>query len=290
MTRFVFIADTHFGAEEMGYQQQKGYPEKLPELLKLLDAWIARDGAIDFVLHGGDLLDACAPDLIQDAVEQFRFSVPFYLCVGNHDLNRPDAAAQWLKHAPGFFIGDSMHYEIVTGDCVVHVVPNHWNEHDYYWKDVQEARVSADQIGRVSAKVRGHADLPQLLCTHAEVFGIPPEQTGFDEPYHASDPSFGESVMELVSSNPKTHAVLTGHNHLNSLTRRDGAVVLSAPSFSEVPFEFKLIEVGQDRLSVRTHNVFDAIDFEAQYNFDRTYVQGRACDRQCDISLDGVPL
>jgi 3',5'-cyclic-AMP phosphodiesterase len=287
MTRFVLIADTHFGADEMGYQQQKGYPERLPELLKLLDSWIARDGAINFVLHGGDLVDTCSPGLIKGTVEQFRFCVPLYLCLGNHDLDRPDAAALWLEHAPGFLVDGSPHYEIVTEDCLVHVVPNHWNEHDYYWKDVQEARLSAGQLERVSAKAREYAALPQLLCTHAEVFGIPREQTGFDEPYHASHPSFGESVMELVSSNPRIRAVLTGHNHLNSLSHRNGAVVLSAPSFSEVPFEFKLIEVGRDRLTVQTHNVFDAVEFDARYDFDRTYVQGRACDRQCDLRLDG---
>jgi len=280
MTRFLFIA-------EMGYQQQKGYPERLPELVKLLDDWIARDGAVDFVLHGGDLTDTCSPGLIQAAVELFRFSVPFYLCVGNHDLNRPDAAALWLDHAPGFFVGDSPHFEIVTDDCVVHVVPNHWNECAYYWRDVQEARLSEGQKERVAARVRDHAGLPQVLCTHAEVFAIPTEQTGFDEPCHASHPSFGESVMELVDSNPRIRVVLTGHNHLNSLTHRDGAVVLSAPAFSEVPFEFKLIEVCSERLSVRTLNVYDAIDFEALYDFDRTYVQGRARDRQCGLRLDG---
>ena len=43
-------------------------------------------GPVDFVLHGGDMIDSTREEHIDRAAEMFRLSVPVYLCLGNHDL------------------------------------------------------------------------------------------------------------------------------------------------------------------------------------------------------------
>jgi hypothetical protein len=48
MTRFLFIADTHWGAGESGYKVQPKYDEKLPAVLAALGSWIDENGPIDF--------------------------------------------------------------------------------------------------------------------------------------------------------------------------------------------------------------------------------------------------
>ena len=69
----------------MGYRQQPGYPERRPELLALLDAWIRENPPIDFVLHGGDLIDGTTPANLRTAREFARLPVPVRLCLGNID-------------------------------------------------------------------------------------------------------------------------------------------------------------------------------------------------------------
>lgn len=44
VTRFIYIADTHLGANPAGYQQQKAYPEKLPDILSALCKHVAKSG------------------------------------------------------------------------------------------------------------------------------------------------------------------------------------------------------------------------------------------------------
>ena len=105
--RFVYIADSHVGAGDVGYRQQPRYADRLPELAALLDAWIRQAGDIDFVLHGGDLIDVTSVDNIRAARELFRLSVPVYLCLGNHDLTEENALDLWLAEAPAFFPDDA---------------------------------------------------------------------------------------------------------------------------------------------------------------------------------------
>ena len=96
MTKFLYIADTHLGANPMGYQKQRGYPERLPEILACLRAWLADEGGVDFILHGGDMVDSATADHIREAAEVFRFPVPVYLCLGNHDLTGEGSLDDWL--------------------------------------------------------------------------------------------------------------------------------------------------------------------------------------------------
>ena len=104
MTKFIYIADSHVGAGDTGYYQQPRYADRLPELVALLDAWIQQDSGIDFVLHGGDMVDAASVENIRAARAMFQLSVPVYLCLGNHDLTGENAFDLWLAEAPAFFL------------------------------------------------------------------------------------------------------------------------------------------------------------------------------------------
>jgi len=61
---------------------------------------------------------------------------------------------------------------------------------------------------------------------------------------------------------------------------------ITVSSFVETPFEFKLFEVDGKTLSMQTHNLREAIGFPTVYDWDSTFVQGRAKDRsfQKDLS------
>jgi hypothetical protein len=280
MMKFIYIADSHAGTDFMGYQQQKGYPEKLPDILTAFDAWITEEGGVDFVLHGGDMIDSVTADNIRYSARLFRLSVPVYLCLGNHDLTERASLDLWMEWAPRFFPRASPNYSIETDDCVVHVIPNHWCDVPYFWSGKQEACFFEDQLTQLEAQVKSHREAVHILSTHSPVFGLPPEQTGFPDPLHTPVESFSSCVTELIRLYPQVRCVLGAHNHMNMNIAVDGVNYVTASALTETPFEFKLFTVASGSVRMSTISLLDRINFKAEYDFNKTYVQGRGKDRE----------
>jgi len=279
MTRFLYIADTHLGADPMGYQQQRGYPEHFGQVLAALSDYIKADTGIDFVLHGGDMIDATTDDGIRAALDAFDLAVPVYLCLGNHDLTTSDAVDRWLTLATRFFPGGNPDYTIDTGHCVIHVAPNHWCDVPLYWHGRQDTHLSADQIDRLSRGLEVRPDVPHLLLTHSPVYGLPPEQTGFPAPCHCSNPSFVAQVTSLASNHGSLACILGAHNHMNMRATRHGVEFVTVSALVETPFEFKCFEASTRSLRMATVALAPALDFGAAYDATKAFVQGRSVDR-----------
>lgn len=276
MTRFLYIADTHLGASPVGYHQQPGYPERLTEILSALCECLE---GVDFILHGGDMINLTTDANILAAVAAFDLPVPVYLCLGNHDLTVPDAVERWMELAPGFFMGGEPNTTIRTEDCVIHVAPNHWGDAPFYWKDKQDAHLSAVQIERLAHELGIAPRLPHVILTHSSVHGLPTEQTGFPEPYHSPTPSFTRDVSAFLEQHANVTCVLGAHNHMNMRVHQDGVEFVTVSSLVETPFEFKLFEVTPDSFTMATEALNASLDFGGDYDATRPFVQGRAVDR-----------
>jgi len=279
MTRFIFLADTHFGADPIGWHRQPAYPERLGRLLDCLRAWMEREGPFDFVLHGGDMVDSGAPENIRDAAEAFRFPVPVRLCLGNHDLSSQGALETWLADAAEFFPNGGPDYSVDCGDFALHVMPNQWEDRPYLWEDLQDPRFLPEQLARVRAAVSGRPDVAHMLCTHTPVMGVPVEQTGLDEPYHQPGEKVTGPVFDLLDACPSVRCVLGGHSHANSNVLRNGVRFVTAAAFMETPFEFKVFEVGPGAMRMRTVSLEGDVGFAAEYDEEKAYVTGRDVDR-----------
>jgi hypothetical protein len=279
MTRFLYIADTHVGANPMGYQQQQGVPEKLPELVAAIKNQIATDKCIAFVLHGGDMVEAATDRNLTAAVKAFDLPVPVYLCLGNHDLTAPDALERWLTLAPGFFRQGRPEYSIETAQCVLHVVPNHWEARPYYWETVQQPHFSAGQLERLDGALRLKPHLPHLLLTHSPVHGAPVEQTGFAEPFHPPGKAFTAAVTAMAARHGNLQCVLGAHNHLNLCVKNQGVHFVTVSALVETPFELKLFEVTADVITMSTLSLANRVGGAAAYDAGKAFVQGRPNDR-----------
>ena len=279
MTRFVYIADTHYGTDTLGYQQQPGYPSRLPELLGLLDGWIREQGDIAFLLHGGDMVDHCTRGNIRDAGKAFHLSVPTYLCLGNHDLTSADALALWFDVAPDFCPQASPMYTLALADCRLHVVPNHWEERPFFWDQVQEPHFSSEQLPWLEAALADEPGVPHTLCTHSPALGVPPEQAGFDAPYHPPPEAFTQVLLDLTQRYPHLRLVLGGHSHINMHVRRGNAHFVTVSGFSETPFEFKVVEVNGSSLRMSTYALDGLVGFAPEYDPSHAFAQGRPEDR-----------
>jgi DNA repair exonuclease SbcCD nuclease subunit len=279
MTRFLYVADTHLGASPMGYQQQPGYPDRTREIVAAVRSFIRSKGDVDFVLHGGDMVDAATAGNIREAHDVFDVGVPVYLCVGNHDLTERDAVRRWLEAAPRFFPGGEPAYTVATPDCRIHVVPNHWGDERYYWGESLRARLSADQVAFLEEALAVSPRRPHVILTHSPVHGLPVEQTGFAEPHHAPDTSFTGHVTALVAAKSSVRCVLGAHTHMNMCVERGGVMYVTVSALVETPFEMKLFEVGPDSMNMSTVSLGALGAVDGEYDEARAYVQGRPVDR-----------
>lgn len=280
-TRFVYITDTHLGARpDTGYVQQPRYADRLDELLGLLDSWIERqDREIAFVLHGGDMVDQASRALVCAARETFSLQVPVYLSLGNHDLTAPDALSLWTTHAPSFFLEDGPAFRLRGNGWMLHTLPTQWCATPYYWHDEQLPHLLPEHLADLEARLVRHSDLVHVLCTHGEVLAVPAEQVGRAEPYHPPLAAFSETVRDLSLRYPQLRTILSGHNHINTCGPIGCAYAITGSAFTETPFEFKVIEIDRGGLTIETVPLVSSVSFRALYDWDRTFVQGRRCDR-----------
>lgn len=280
-TRFIYITDTHIGADPIGYHRQPAYPKKGFLFVRKLKEVMTKQ-PIDFVIHGGDLVDSCEKNIIKEANHLFQFPMPMYLCLGNHDLDRPDALEIWLESAPNLFPKRKPNYKIVSKSCVIHIIPNHWEKDKrYYWEEKQDPFFSKDQLSSLEKNIKSYPDKVHVLVTHSTVFGVYPKQSGMDEIIHEAPATFRKQLNKLITKYPHVKLVLSGHSHINTIKNYKDAVFVSGSSLVETPFEYKLIEVTKDTIKITTHEL--PIDkngpFQPEYNHELCFVQGKEEDR-----------
>lgn len=287
LTRFIYLTDTHIGANPIGYHQQPAYPERTSELLSILEKEIVTHD-IDFVVHGGDLIDSCNPDIIKQANTIFTLPVPVYLCLGNHDLDNKDALEIWLENTPNLFKGNDPCFEIINNDSIIHIIPNHWEKgFEYYWKGDQKPYLSDYQINRIEQTILKYPNKIHILVTHSTVFGMKPEQSGLLEVTHEAPDSFKDQIANLTERYDNLKLVLSGHSHINTIRSLPTCTFVTGSSFVETPFEYKLIDVTELYLNVSTQqiDITDLKGINPMYDEERSYVQGREIDRNVMLNF-----
>ena len=278
MTRFIYLSDTHWGVAAPGYTMQHAQPDRLPELLAALEEWIATHGPVDFVLHGGDMIDYTSAENINYVAQAFQLSVPVYLCLGNHDLTSADAVEMWLDRAPHFFIG-GVNFTLETSDCLLHIVPNQWGPVPYHWNGVQEPHFAPEQERVLKTGLTRNPHLVHVLSTHSPFYGVSVDQTGLNQLFHHPPQAFVERGQSLLSAHCNLLCILGAHSHINTCVEQDGGHLVTSSSFVEVPFDFKCVNISDGHIAMTTHCLVDQVDIAASYDFGKTFVQGRLCDR-----------
>ena len=286
--KFVQITDTHIGATEdyyntHGFHLQRGYPHRIEALVGALNALLERE-AIDFVLHTGDMINEYSPAAISQAQEAFaQLSKPLYLCLGNHDLWSPatgaaGARAQWLTQAPAFFNAD-VNFTIHHADAHVHVLPNQWGADYYEWTTDQTPSFLAEQKSFIESALAQEPQKIHILATHAPLRAVAIDQVGTGVVRHEAAADFMAYVDDLRERFPHLKLVLNGHTHINMHVEERGCHFVGTSSFVEAPFDCKLFTVDESGLSMRSHSLGDDLDFQWTYDFNKTHIQGRPCDR-----------
>ena len=176
MTRFLYLTDTHLGAGREGYTQQCRYLEHFDRLLGGLRAWISRN-RIDFILHGGDLTEDGSRVQIKNAIARFKtLNVPFYLCLGNHDLTSPQSIAWWLNYHAGAFADGTPSFAVETENTVLFVMANHWDKLSpaHYWDRNLPQVPLLDEVQKAKFEsLLKSTPKPVIVAVHAPLNAIP---------------------------------------------------------------------------------------------------------------------
>ena len=74
--------------------------------------------------------------------------------------------------------------------------------------------------------------------------------------------------------------VLSGHIHINLLDKINGTYAAAVSSTAETPFECKVVEITEEKVTMRTVPLAPELGFEPEYWEERKYVQGNKSIRE----------
>lgn len=286
--KFLYLTDTHWGFGENGYCIQPRYKADPETVMKRLARWIKAEG-IDFVVHGGDIVDHGTPEEIDLAVSLCgELPVPVYLSLGNHDLMEPDSMDLWRSKATALLPEgrDCFHVDIADY-ASLYVVGHHWlPDRDFYWDKEGDLlpRLSADQIDALDSFMQ-ECNRPVIAVTHAPLNEVPASQRGTDAPFHPPYLPYLETWNDLARRHPNLRLVLTGHNHAHSNHDHGGYVSCTTGAFSETPVQARLVTVSPQEIAVDTVSLAEPLGLPSELSPPNIWCVGPASEHRISLSL-----
>ena len=265
--RFVVIGDTHFfapGRGKDGIYWNRTLQSRSAEIGAAVVASVSSLQP-EFVIHCGDLTGRC--DLENFAMGRQvmdRLGCPWYLIPGNHDTWYPgvrDALSDLFSLPRG-----QCYYTFSRGEIgFVFLDTCYWQARDgsispYLDKVLYDAgmidglAVPRTEIDWLENVLERYSDKKVILVSHAPL--------GFKKTYPAKETPIGlanrDELRSLMSRFPNVILALAGHWHINDVYVENGTVFCQTSSLREYPFEFRMVEVGDDGLSITTHGLNDS--------------------------------
>jgi len=287
--RFLYLTDTHFGAEPgAGWMLQPRCPAELLEpLIDGLARWLATSD-VDFVLHGGDVIEAGRADQIALAMGLLRrLGKPVRVCLGNHDLLEADSMARW-RTADGFLPSGQPNYVIQRPEAVIVVIAHHWNAIDppYQWAldGPQVPVIDATQMDMlVRAIKRAEAPgRPAILLLHSPVVRFPHDGSRPDPMIEPHNTELLDALLALAHRYASLRVLLAGHSHVNRIAKVRDLTVVATAAFGESPFEARLVSVDDGGIiTIETPCFAELLGFDVPYDRERSFAQGDPSDREC---------
>ena len=276
--KFILAADIHFeNPNDQGFSMQQKYTEQAREILAALGR-AALDHNAEFIIHAGDMINFGTAEEIRKAAECCcSLPVPFYTVLGNHDCIAENFEELWLEHGAGLFPEGTLETTFIRGGLRFDLLTNFWGKTAPFWTPNAGffTRLESKQFDRLRA---GDQNLPRVIVFHSQIRPAYPRQTGKPDNIHLPSNGFDQTGDRIIR---EFHPLLIagGHNHLNVLEKIESTYAVTASSLTEAPFEYKLLDFTDGRLSMQTCSLQSRVTFPFEYNPEQRFVQGEECDR-----------
>ena len=277
--KFIIVADTHFGyPDDCGFSMQTKYTAEAPEIFQALGEEAVAQNA-EFIIHAGDLITDGTEEEIKRAVKHCHaLPVPFYTVLGNHDTQPANFKELWLKYGGPIFPQGTLETTLVQGGLRIDLLNNAWGRASASWNQADETftRLEPESFRRLRD---GDQFLPRVIVIHSQIRPAYPRQTGEADIIHPPCNGF-DAVGDAIIREFHPLLIAGGHNHINILEKLEDTYAVTVSSITEAPFEYKLVEFKDNRLTMQTCSLAPRIPFPFTCNPNAAFVQGFPQDRQ----------
>lgn len=270
--RFLFISDSHEGGYPQNACLHPRYTgDEYDQLWQRLGQWIA-DQQLDFVIHGGDIIDSGQKKEVIKAASRIKqnIPVPTYLCLGNHDLARHESIAYWKDHHQGLLPDSQTDYHWSHPQAAFYVMCAHWHpSHDFYWEQGVGGspipRLTPGQLEKLETFLQA-THKPVVLTVHAPVEAVQPAQTGKDAPWHPPHEPYRNAIYRLSKKYANLRLILSGHTHATNQAVYDGWAACNNAALNEAPAQARRITIDHQHITVETLAMADELDLPSPLN------------------------
>lgn len=222
---------------------------------------------VDFLICLGDLVD-CEDDeaeqkiLLNDIQKAVSGNgIPFYLCLGNHDVTAYSYKEIMKKFTPDsqqeYYSFDRENIHFVVLDTNYNKFGEHYTKESMCW---DELYVDEKQLQWLRNDL-SQAMYPTIICTHGNLDDR--ENGGILDPHTVKN---HKEVQAVINKCEKVRLVLQGHYHCGNIGWQNGILYLTIPALvdgekkmplalikrrSSSELEVLLFDVGQDDMRPR---------------------------------------
>jgi len=292
MTKFAYITDNHLGGDDNSWSQQKLYPHLVTELFQDLANYLQQN-PVDFVLHGGDLTNSGNIEEIEKASHIAKsLKCPLRLVLGNHDLGLTDSITHWRSQNTLFpqNTTPTCDFTIDLGTANLIALTNTWqapNQNSpFHWtpQDQQLSGLTPPQYHWLESQLSA-SKKPTILAMHESLYPLPPRLTGMPDEIHAPAGPYIKELNQFIQEHEQIKLVLSGHCHASCITHENATTYITTSSFSEPPFQIRIIETSQTQIEISTACPVAMEKYNAQFNPEIAWTAGHPQDQNIKIPI-----
>lgn len=297
MWRFVQISDPHLASERDGVWNNAVICTMMPDVIACLRKDL--EGlSPDFILATGDIASTQTREAMLEARDMMEsLGVPYYPMGGNHDFVLKDSRAWFLEAFKERLPEPSTFYSFDHKDLHFAVLDVWWMWGDGTLSPVSEASVAAnldstlagarwavtpEQLEWLEADLSAHGAKTTVIASHYPAVPVPERLRGpaFQDSGALEN---GDLLLQILENFPQVKAIFSGHVHLNFAQRYNGLYQVTTSALPEYPVEFRIVDVYEDRIEIRTQGLSDPSFAARSLIPGREYTAGEAEDRTITI-------
>ncbi len=299
MWRFVQLTDLHLASTRDGEWNNRFLCSMMGEVMECLrgDLQALRP---DFMLITGDVVSCQTREAMFTARQILdKVGIPCYPMGGNHDFALSESRA-WFLEAFGDILPEPRSYYTFVHKGLRFCILDPWwrwpggslrpvapklaiDEMDESVKGLSWA-LPEEQIGWLAGVLSRDPGTPTVIAEHYPMAPTPARLVQRDFRDGGSLEN-GAAVMALLERHKQVRAVFAGHIHAHFIETRGLVTHVTTGSMPEYPVEYRVVEVHEDRMEVRTQGLSDPSFARRSLIPGREFTAGTLSDREAVIRL-----